>query len=62
MGKYQFRDDGVSTQNDRGEWVPAIPLPWFIGWSKVRCHCGASFWSAKAYRGHYALEHILGLE
>jgi hypothetical protein len=49
----------TTTQNDRGDWVPAIPLP-FYGLRK-RCDCGQRFWTAAGYRGHYALVHILGL-
>jgi len=47
----------TQTQNSRGEWVPAIPLP-FFGLRK-RCECGRKFWTADGYRGHYALKHIL---
>jgi hypothetical protein len=49
------------TQNARGEWVPAIPLP-YLG---LRRRCGACdrrFWTMDGYRGHYALEHILDPE
>lgn len=49
----------VSVLNERGEWVPAIPLPHF-GMRKA-CDCGRRFWTLNGYRGHYALEHILGL-
>jgi hypothetical protein len=49
----------IQARNSRGEWVPAIPLP-FYGVRK-RCDCGAKFWTASGYKGHYALEHILGL-
>jgi len=49
--------DDTATQNERGEWVPAIPLP-FYGLRK-RCTCGRSFWTEEGYRGHYALAHIL---
>lgn len=49
----------VSTQNKRGEWVPAIPLPLY-GLRK-RCECGRKFWTAEGYQGHYAVVHILGL-
>lgn len=45
-------------QNSRGEWVPAIPLPYF-GSLRVKCTCGAKFWNLEAYEGHYALRHIL---
>jgi hypothetical protein len=48
----------VSTQNDQGAWVPAIPLP-YLGLRK-RCDCGRRFWTTDGYRGHYALVHILG--
>lgn len=47
------------TQNDRGEWVPAVPVPLY-GLRK-RCECGRKFWTARGYEGHYALVHILGL-
>jgi hypothetical protein len=47
----------VTTQNDRGEWVPAIPLPLY-GLRK-HCTCGRRFWTMGGYRGHYALAHIL---
>ena len=50
----------VSTQNRLGKYVPAIPEP-FHGLRK-HCECGAKFWSMDAYRGHYALVHILHLE
>ena len=48
----------VKTQNIQGEWVPAIPLPYY-GLRK-KCECGAKFWKEKSYQAHYALEHILG--
>jgi hypothetical protein len=47
----------ILAQNARGEWVPAIPLP-FFGVRK-RCECGRSFWTMDGYRGHYALRHVL---
>jgi hypothetical protein len=50
----------VTTQNDRGEWVPAIPVP-FYGLRK-HCSCGRKFWTERGYRGHYALAHILRLD
>ena len=49
----------VQTENNRGEWVPAIPLP-LLGLRK-RCRCGETFWTMDGYRGHYALVHILAL-
>jgi hypothetical protein len=48
-----------TTQNGRGEWVPSIPLP-FYGLRK-QCECRRKFWTSAGYRGHYALEHALGL-
>jgi hypothetical protein len=56
------------TQNARGEWVPAIPLP-FMFWLLVpytQCgECKARFLGPTRGRGlrryeeHYALHHIL---
>ena len=46
-------------RNERGQWVPAIPLP-FYGLRK-HCGCGRKFWTMDGYRGHYALFHILSL-
>lgn len=46
--------------NTRGEWVPAIPLPYYLVWG-CRCSCGEKFWTTRAYEGHYALVHILGM-
>lgn len=49
------------TQNKVGAWVPAIPEPFWSGWGlrRARCACGRAFWSLEAYRGHYALKHIV---
>lgn len=52
-------DKSISSKNKRGEYVPAIPAPYY-GLKKI-CRCGASFWTDKGYEGHYALEHILGM-
>jgi hypothetical protein len=49
----------VSTQNYRGEWVPAIPGP-FLGLRKT-CRCGRKFWTMEGYQGHYAYAHALGM-
>jgi hypothetical protein len=53
----------AQTQNARGEWVPAIPLPWYrlVG---VQCGCGRRFRfrrrrAVRRYREHYAYAHIL---
>lgn len=56
----------TQAQNARGEWVPAIPVP-FYQWFRYRCvhgfagehECGRLFWTERGYRGHYALDHIL---
>ena len=47
----------VKMKNKRGEYVPAIPLPYYA-WKK-KCFCGKSFWFEKNYEAHYALEHII---
>lgn len=46
-------------QNQRGEWVPAIPEPLFLAFGRVRCDCGAKYRNRNRYREHYALTHIL---
>lgn len=53
--------DTVQMQNKRGEWVPAIPEPFFYGFKlrKAKCDCGDKFKTRKRYQEHYALEHIL---
>jgi len=55
--------DQTQIQNKRGEWVPAIPEPLFVGWRlrKCRCDCGETFKDKVSYQGHYALVHILAL-
>ena len=47
----------VTTENARGEWVPAIPLP--MKGIRSTCVCGRKFWTEEGYRSHYALDHIL---
>jgi hypothetical protein len=49
----------AQTRNSAGAWVPSIPLPLY-GLRK-HCGCGRKFWTADAYRGHYALCHVLKL-
>lgn len=67
----------TQVQNERGEWVPAIPLP-FYGALQIGCpaHVGKTQrcparWNhlpggraraERRYREHYALRHILGLD
>jgi hypothetical protein len=47
-GTFQRRADG--------RWVPAIPEPYPL-LIRVRCSCGAKFWSREKYRAHYAVVH-----
>lgn len=49
---------GPYARNSRGEWVPAIPCPWYLGFRK-KCECGRKFWTFESYEAHYALRHIL---
>lgn len=58
--------DNVSCQNKYGEWVPAIPLPYYVGWGLRKAECTTCkelpvFKNLTEYRGHYALVHIMGL-
>ena len=48
----------VQTQNKLGQWVPAIPLPFYFMIRKG-CSCGRKFWTEEGYEAHYALKHIL---
>jgi len=57
----QYALDTNQTVNSRGEWVPSIPLPFYLLVRK-RCSCGATFWTTAGYEGHYALRHILEME
>ena len=47
----------AQTKNKKGQWVPAIPLPYY-GHRKM-CMCGRKFWFMENYEAHYALKHIL---
>lgn len=40
-----------------GRWVPAIPEPYPL-LIRVRCACGAKFWTRDGYRIHYATAHL----
>jgi hypothetical protein len=59
--------DRPMTENSRGEWVPAIPLPYFfqVLVPYTQCGCGARFYgrhrgrALRRYEEHYALHHIL---
>lgn len=48
----------VMMENARGEWVPAIPMP-FFGLRKKCMECGAKFWTMNGYRAHFSLKHIV---
>lgn len=54
----------VQACNKRGEYVPAVPEPLYVGWrlKKCQCDCGEVFKTRREYRGHYAYAHILGME
>ena len=41
---------------ENGRWVPAIPEPYPL-LLRVRCSCGAKFWTRGASLAHYAAEH-----
>ena len=45
------------TQNQDGNWIPAIPEPYY-GMRKW-CECGERFWTLEGYRAHYSYVHIL---
>lgn len=54
-------------QNKQGEWIPAIPLPfYFLAYKQCRWYkkgekpCDKRFFTLRGYQGHYALVHILG--
>lgn len=48
----------VQTKNRFGEYVTAIPEPYYAGFIKI-CFCGHIFITKRHYQGHYSLEHIL---
>lgn len=52
----------ISCKNKKGEYVPAIPEPYYLLFGRVKCNCGQKFRNKKEYRGHFALEHILYLD
>lgn len=54
--------DGVqaSVQNKKGQWVPAIPEPYY-GLFFKDCYCGKKFLTLERYEEHYAYRHILGM-
>lgn len=62
-GQYRVFKHEPQAQNRHGDWVPSIPVPFFIGRKKVRCpRCPLVCKDQKRYREHYALDHILDLD
>lgn len=59
--KYEPGIATVQVQNKRGEWVTAIPRPWYGALNRCKCSCGRWFWNEESYDAHYALKHILAL-
>jgi len=53
------RNNHPSAENKRGEWYPAIPIPFYMFLGRCQCNCGKIFWSEKRYHAHYALHHIV---
>ena len=45
-------------QNNKGEWVPAIPEPYYH-FIRLECECKKKFWTREAYNGHYTYRHII---
>lgn len=60
--KTRARHNVPRVQNARGEWVPAIPLPHYLAFGRVRCDCGRKFRNQGRYREHFAYAHTLGME
>lgn len=47
-----------TTQNKKGEWVPAIPEPYHTFLGSLRCECGHISWTRERYNEHYSYRHI----
>jgi hypothetical protein len=47
----------TTTQNSKGEWVEAVPLPYYLIFG-CKCKCGEPFISEKRYEKHYVYQHI----
>lgn len=63
MKEYKLSRRDSQTQNKQGEWVPAIPEPYYHLLRK-ECYmdnCHEKFWTILGYRSHFALRHIMGL-
>lgn len=56
------RFGGVRALNGRGEWVTAIPEPYFLSFGRVRCDCERKFRGRDRYRDHFAYAHVLGMD
>jgi hypothetical protein len=52
---------GKKCKNKIGDWVPAIPEPYYHYLNILECVCGKHFWTRERYEEHYALRHILNL-
>jgi len=50
---------GAQVQNEKGDWVEAVPLPLYLNNYRCQCQCGRRFVDEETYQGHYALAHIL---
>lgn len=50
----------MTTRNAKGQWVPAVPEPFYLGFfrKKCRCDCGERFRSRALYEKHYVYTHI----
>jgi len=61
MNRKLLQTNGIAIENNRGEWVPLIPCPYYYGWrlNWCRCECGKKFKTEEEYKGHYAYQHIL---
>jgi hypothetical protein len=66
----QAEQASTQVQNSRGQWVPAIPEPYYMKErstivksrkDRCRCECGRILHDYETYRGHFALVHILAL-
>lgn len=56
-----LQEGGTAYLNKKGQWVPAIPEPYFCLLFGMDCACGKHFYRRESYEAHYALKHILNL-
>ena len=52
----------VEIQNDKGVWVPIVPMPARSFLGVKTCLCGKNRTGNKRYQEHYAYAHIMGME